>query len=139
ATDTSKIGPAVRSQPLRAYFVQRTALCDSDASFRATANARSCNSSSGTHNDTRPIRSASSPLTGSQVIRWYLALAIPHSIGQMRTPWSPAATPRRVCPSTILVAGVAIDTSASSPTARPAPTAGPVMADTIGLEQLTTP
>ena len=34
--------------------------------------------------------------------------------------------------------GVAIEMSASSPTARPAPTAGPVIADTIGFGQLTT-
>ena len=34
--------------------------------------------------------------------------------------------------------GVAIETSASRPTASPAPTAGPVIAETIGFGQLTT-
>ena len=63
------------------------------------------------------------------------AVASPHRSGHTITAWSPAATPSFVWPSTIRASGVAIETSASSPTARPAPTAGPVIADTIGFGQ----
>ena len=52
--------------------------------------------------------------------------------------WSPAATPRRVWPSTIFALLAAIEMSASSPATRPAPTAGPCMALTMGLSQLMT-
>jgi hypothetical protein len=47
-----------------------------------------------------------------------------------------AATPRRVCPSMIRAERAAIEMSASSPMTSPAPTAGPAMAETTGLEQL---
>ncbi len=59
--------------------------------------------SSSTQRDTRPMRSASSPLSSSHVRRWYLALAMPHSSGQQMAAWSPAATPSRVWPSMIRV------------------------------------
>ena len=81
------------------------------------------------------MRSASSPVSGSHVSRWYLAFAMPHSSGQQIAAWSPAATPSRVCPSMIRAVRAATETSASRPTTRPAPTAGPWIADTIGLEQ----
>ena len=48
-----------------------------------------------------------------------------------------AATPSRVCPSTIRADGAARLMSASSATASPAPTAGPSIAATIGLRQST--
>ena len=67
-----------------------------------------------------------------------MALAIPHSSGQQIAAWSPAATPSRVCPSTIFAVRAATDTSASSATASPAPTQGPWIADTTGFEQLIT-
>jgi hypothetical protein len=67
-----------------------------------------------------------------------LAFAMPHSSGHTIAAWSPAATPRRVWPSMIRASVAAMDTSASRPTTRPAPTAGPSMADTIGFEQLIT-
>ena len=60
---------------------------------------------------------------------------MPQSSGQTIAAWSPAATPSFVWPSTIRALGVAIEMSASSPTARPAPTAGPVIAETIGFGQ----
>jgi len=41
-----------------------------------------------------------------------------------------------VWPSTIRAFGVAIEMSASNPTASPAPTAGPVIAETISFGQL---
>ncbi len=81
------------------------------------------------------MRSASTPSTGSQSSRWYFAFAIPQSSGQTIAAWSPAATPSFVCPSTIRAFGVAIEMSARSPTASPAPIAWPVIADTIGLGQ----
>ncbi len=84
------------------------------------------------------MRSASAPSSGSQSSRWYFAFASPQSSGHTITAWSPAATPSFVWPSTMRADGVAIEMSASSPTARPAPTAGPVIADTIGFGQLTT-
>ena len=49
--------------------------------------------------------------------------------------WSPAVTPRRVCPSMMRAVRATTDTSASSAATRPAPTAGPCTADTIGFEQ----
>ena len=52
--------------------------------------------------------------------------------------WSPAATPRRVWPSTIFASFAAIEMSASNPATRPAPTAGPCIALTMGLSQLIT-
>ena len=51
--------------------------------------------------------------------------------------WSPAATPSLVWPSISLAVLAAIEMSASSATESPAPTAGPRMALTIGLLQLT--
>ena len=59
-----------------------------------------------------------------------LARAMPHSSGQMIAAWSPAATPRRVCPSMIRAVFAAIETSARRPQTSPAPTAGPCMAET---------
>ena len=50
--------------------------------------------------------------------------------------WSPAATPRRVCPSISRALRAAIEMSASSPATRPAPTAGPCIAETMIFEQL---
>ncbi len=60
---------------------------------------------------------ASTPLSGTHVSRWYLALARPHSSGQITSAWSPAATPSLVWPSMILAFSAAIDTSASRATA----------------------
>ena len=67
-----------------------------------------------------------------------MALAIPASSGQQMAAWSPAATPSRVCPSMILAVRPATEISASMATTRPAPTAGPWIAETIGLLQLMT-
>ncbi len=67
-----------------------------------------------------------------------MALAMPHSSGQQMAAWSPAATPRRVWPSMIRAVRATTDTSARMPATSPAPTAGPWIADTIGLEQLMT-
>ena len=64
-----------------------------------------------------------------------MALAMPHSSGQQIAAWSPAATPRRVWPSMMRAVRPTTDTSASSAATSPAPTAGPWMADTIGVEQ----
>jgi hypothetical protein len=61
---------------------------------------------------------------------------MPHSSGQMIAAWSPAATPSRVCPSMIRALLAAIETSARIPHTSPAPTAGPCIAETRGLEQL---
>src|SRR6266542_2651236 len=108
------------------------------ASLPATSRAVSWSRSSSTHSDTSPMRSASSPDRGSHSSRWYLALARPHSSGQTIPAWSPAATPSRVCPSMMRAPRAAMETSASRPTTRPAPTAGPAIADTTGLAQLTT-
>ena len=63
---------------------------------------------------------------------------MPQSNGQTMQAWSPAATPRRVWPSMILAFFEAIETSARMPATRPAPTAGPRIVLTIGLEQLIT-
>ena len=84
------------------------------------------------------MRSASAPSSGSHRSRWYFAFAIPQRSGHTITAWSPAATPSFVWPSTIRASGVAIEMSASRPTASPAPTAGPVIAETIGFGQLIT-
>ena len=61
---------------------------------------------------------------------------MPHSSGQTIAAWSPAATPRRVWPSMMRAFFAAIETSASSPATRPAPTAGPCIAETTIFEQL---
>ncbi len=119
--------------------MKRIALCAPAARRPATSRAVGRSSPSSTQRDTSPIRSASSPVSGSQVSRWYFAFAMPHSSGQHSAAWSPAATPRRVCPSMIRAERAAMDTSASSATTRPAPTAGPWMAETTGFEQSTTP
>ena len=50
--------------------------------------------------------------------------------------WSPAATPRRVCPSVSRAVAEMMLTSASSATTRPAPTAAPLIAETTGLSRL---
>ena len=47
--------------------------------------------------------------------------------------WSPAATPRRVWPSMMRAVRPTTEMSARIPATRPAPTAGPCIADTIGL------
>ena len=94
-------------------------------SRRDLERALTSSSSSATQSETSPMRSASMPSIGSQSSRWYFAFASPQSSGQTIAAWSPAATPSFVWPSTIRAAGVAIEMSASSPTARPAPTAGP--------------
>ena len=83
------------------------------------------------------MRSASAPSSGSQSSRWYFAFASPHRSGQMSTAWSPAVTPSFVWPSTMRAFGDAIEMSARRPTASPAPTAGPVIAETIGVGQAT--
>ncbi len=70
-------GPAARSQLLRANFVCEIAACDPAASLRAIASARSSSSSAGTHSETRPIRSASTPSTGSHRSKWYFAFREP--------------------------------------------------------------
>src|SRR5262245_14410975 len=82
-SEASKIGPAARSQLLSAYLVQRIAFGAPSASRTATSSARVSSSASGTASETRPMRSASSPVTGSHSSRWYLALAMPQSSGQM--------------------------------------------------------
>ena len=51
----------MRSQLLRLYLVQRSAVCAPAASLRATSSAFACSSASSQHSDTRPMRSASSP------------------------------------------------------------------------------
>ena len=94
-----------RSQLLSASFVWRIAGCGPSASRVAIASARSSSSSSGTQSDTSPIRSASTPSSGSQSSRWYFAFASPQRSGHTITAWSPAATPSFVWPSTILAVG----------------------------------
>src|SRR5260370_19983930 len=64
-SEASKIGPAARIQLLSAYLVQRIAFGAPSASRTATSSARVCSSASGTASETRPMRSASSPVTGS--------------------------------------------------------------------------
>ena len=64
---------------------------------------------------------------------------MPQSSGQMIAAWSPAATPSRVCPSMIRASRAAMGMSAIRPQTSPAPTAGPCIIDTTGLEQLTMP
>ncbi len=65
-----------------------------------------------------------------------MALAIPHRIGHSKAAWSPAATPRRTCPSDTRADSPMMLMSAMSATAKPAPTATPLMADTTGLSAL---
>src|SRR5579884_2498713 len=62
---------------------------------------------------------------------------MPTSSGQQIAAWSPAATPSLVCPSMILAPRPATEMSASKATTRPAPTAGPRIAETTGLSKLT--
>ena len=83
ANDVSKVGPIIRSQLLRAYLVQRIAVCEPVASRVAICSAVSRSSAPSTHFATSPMRSASSPETGSQSSRYYFALAMPHNSGQM--------------------------------------------------------
>ena len=100
-------------------MVQLIAVGDPAASLRATSSALACTWSSGTLSETSPMRSASSPLTGSQSRRWYFALAMPQSSGQMIAAWSPAATPIRVWPSMRRAERPAIEMSASRPDDEP--------------------
>lgn len=67
--EASKIGCAVRYQWLRDRLVQLMALVGPAARTVATRSASVCTSASSTHLDTRPIRSASSPVSASQVSR----------------------------------------------------------------------
>ena len=113
----------------------RCAEREPDASRRAISSARSSSSSSGTQSETSPMRSASTPSTSSHSSRRYFAFAIPHRSGQTIAAWSPAATPSFVWPSTMRAFGRASETSARRPTTSPAPTAGPVIAETIGVGQ----
>ena len=69
ASEVSKVGPIIRSQLLSAYLVQRTAVWDEVARRVAICKAVSRNSEASTHFATRPMRSASSPETGSQSSR----------------------------------------------------------------------
>jgi hypothetical protein len=63
---------------------------------------------------------------------------MPHSSGQTMAEWSPAATPRRVWPSMMRAVRPTTTMSDTMAAERPAPTAGPSMAETIGFEQLIT-
>ncbi len=135
SSEASKIGPALSSHSLSAVFVCEIAERDPAASRRAISSARSSSSSSGTQSETSPMRSASAPSTSSHSKSRYFAFAIPHRSGQTIAAWSPAATPSLVWPSTIRAFGLASETSASRPTTSPAPTAGPVIAETIGVGQ----
>src|SRR5205085_1754921 len=65
----SKLGPAWRSQLLSACLVHLTAVALVCASLRATLRAVLYTSSLGTQRATSPIRSASSPVSGSLVNR----------------------------------------------------------------------
>jgi hypothetical protein len=58
-----------RYQWLSVCLVQRMADCAPPASWTATSRARYCTRSSSTHSETRPMRSASSPVRVSQVSR----------------------------------------------------------------------
>ena len=53
----------------------------------------------------------------------------------MMAAWSPAATPRRVCPSVRRASSAAMLTSARRATTSPAPTATPLIAETTGLSR----
>ena len=119
------MGPARSSHSLSAVFVCEIADREPVARCRAISSARSSSSSAGTQSETSPMRSASAPSTSSHSRRRYFAFAIPHRSGQTIAAWSPAATPSFVWPSTIRAFGLASETSASRPTTRPAPTAGP--------------
>ena len=61
---------------------------------------------------------------------------MPQSSGQMIAAWSPAATPRRVWPSISRAFFAAMEMSAISAAASPAPTAGPWIAEMMIFEQL---
>ena len=63
------------------------------------------------------------------------ALAIPHSSGQMMAAWSPAPTPSRRWPSVSRASSAMMLMSAMSATARPAPTATPLIAEITGFSQ----
>jgi len=69
ASELSKVGPIMRSQLLSAYLVQRIAVCEPMVSRVAISNALSRSWASSTASATRPMRSASSPLSGSHNIR----------------------------------------------------------------------
>ncbi|CUJ50793.1 Uncharacterised protein [Achromobacter xylosoxidans] len=64
---------------------------------------------------------------------------MPHSNGQMMVAWSPAATPIFRCPSEKRASLAAMEMSARITHARPAPTAQPRAAVTMGFEQLIMP
>ena len=66
-----------------------------------------------------------------------MARAIPHSSGQISAAWSPAVMPMRVCPSASTTSSPMMAMSAISAVASPAPAAPPLMAEMIGLSQLT--
>jgi hypothetical protein len=85
ASDVSKLGPAKRSQLLRACLVNRIAVVLPAANVLATSKARSITSASGTQSPTKPMRSASNPDKGLFVKRWYRAFAKPHNSGHMIT------------------------------------------------------
>src|SRR5690606_19698498 len=69
ASEVSKVGPIMRSQLLSAYLVQRIAVVEPVASRVATCSAVSRSSLASTQRATRPMRSASSPETGSHSSR----------------------------------------------------------------------
>ena len=137
AREVSKVGPARRSQLLRAYLVQRTALWEPPASRTATSRATSCSSASSTpRHQPDPL----GLLARHRLAQQQVVLAFCHAAEQWPDDGGmvTAESPRRVCPSRILADRPAIEMSARSPTTRPAPTAGPWMAEMIGLEQLMT-
>jgi hypothetical protein len=67
--EASNAGPAVLSQLLSAFLVHLIASCDPVASTPAMRSASPSTSSRGSDLLTRPIRSASCPVTISPVIR----------------------------------------------------------------------
>ena len=69
ASDASKFGPIMRSQLLSAYLVKLIAVRAPFASFDATSRLYASSLSSSTQSETRPMRSASSPVSVSQVSR----------------------------------------------------------------------
>ena len=62
---------------------------------------------------------------------------MPHSSGHKIAAWSPAATPSLTWPSPSRASRAQIEMSAISATTVPAPTATPLIAETIGFSQLT--
>ena len=52
------------------------------------------------------------------------------------TAWSPAATPKRVWPSVMKTDLAAMEMSHSRAATKPAPTAGPLIEEMVGLPQL---